>query len=856
MQTGVIVIRKISLVVLLCVIALGLGSTGLAQAQQPSVSVTRSINPDSVSAGGGVVTVTIRINGSYGIGSVVEKLPADFSYVDGSVTPSDITVDVSGQDLTFPLVGESSFSYRVNTSTSSGQHRFPSGSQLTYGVDRDTATVGGESSVTVEQAQQPSVSVTRSINPDSVSAGGGVVTVTIRINGSYGIGSVVEKLPADFSYVDGSVTPSDITVDVSGQDLTFPLVGESSFSYRVNTSTSSGQHRFPSGSQLTYGVDRDTATVGGESSVTVEQAQQPSVSVTRSINPDSVSAGGGVVTVTIRINGSYGIGSVVEKLPADFSYVDGSVTPSDITVDVSGQDLTFPLVGESSFSYRVNTSTSSGQHRFPSGSQLTYGVDRDTATVGGESSVRVGSPRPQPTPTDTAPVFRTAPAVSVGENTTTVTAVRATDRDGDDVTYDITGGADQDKFSLTNTRVLSFITAPDFEAPTDADANNEYMVKVTATSGTGSRERTADRTFTVTVTNQDEMGRVTFWRDGADATTAAIRVGDMLTGLAEDPDGNAGDMPPMADMYTQITGATWQWARSMTPTMMDSWMDIADATDAMYTVTDDDDGYYLQATAMYNDGEGADKMAYEMTASAVSTPPLDMCIEELTSLPMTVSGTWASDCMSEAKSGSYARYYSFTLSAAQAGYVEMNLTSGADPYLALRRGEGRDGTVVASNDNVGSRNFNSAINMMLDAGTYTVEATTYFAGQTGDFTLSVRPLQETEVLGTLTGSVDRSNSRWTSDHMSTQQEGSYARSYTFTLTEATHVAINLTAPEDPYLFLLDSSGMVVHESDNITTRNLNSRIDETLQPGRYTIEATTYFPARTGTFHLSIGVIP
>ena len=419
MQTGVIVIRKISLVVLLCVIALGLGSTGLAQAQQPSVSVTRSINPDSVPAGGGVVTVTIGINGSYGIGSVVEKLPADFSYVSGSVMPSDITVDVSGQDLTFPLVGESSFSYRVNTSTSSGQHPFPSGSQLTYGFDRDTAPVGGESSVTVEQAQQPSVSVTRSINPDSVQAGGGVVTVTIGINGSYGIGSVVEKLPADFTYVDGSVMPSDITVDVSGQDLTFPLVGESSFSYRVNTSTSSGQHRFPSGSQLTYGVDRDTAPVGGESSVTVEQAQQPSVSVTRSINPDSVSAGGGVVTVTISINGAYGIGSVVEKLPADFTYVDGSVTPSDITVDVSGQDLTFSLVGESSFSYRVNTSTSSGQHRFPSGSQLTYGVDRDTAPVGGESSIMVGrtTPTPDPTPTDTAPVFRTACRRSVWTRT-------------------------------------------------------------------------------------------------------------------------------------------------------------------------------------------------------------------------------------------------------------------------------------------------------------------------------------------------------------------------------------------------------------------------------------------------------
>ena len=115
--------------------------------------------------------------------------------------------------------------------------------------------------------------------------------------------------------------------------------------------------------------------------------------------------------------------------------------------------------------------------------------------------------------------------------------------------------------------------------------------------------------MTVTVTNEDEPGRVTFWRDGADATTAAIVVGDMLTGLAEDPDGNVGDMFPIA-MYTMITAAnvtSWQWAKSMTPDMMDSWMDIG--TGGMYTVMDDDDGYYLRATAMYTDGHGSGKMA-------------------------------------------------------------------------------------------------------------------------------------------------------------------------------------------------------------------------------------------------------
>ena len=237
---------------------------------------------------------------------------------------------------------------------------------------------------------------------------------------------------------------------------------------------------------------------------------------------------------------------------------------------------------------------------------------------------------------------------------------------------------------------------------------------------------------------------------------------------------------------------------------------------------------------------------------AIATP--DACRDPLGLLtaPVTRMGAWADDCDSEARPGRYARYYSFTL--AEAGQAEINLTSSVDSYLVLRQGEGRDGVVEVENDNVGSRNSNSSINQMLSAGAYTVEATTYFAGQTGGFTLSVRPLQETENLGLLTRSVDRSNSMWTSDYLSTQRMmDSYARSYTFTLAAATHVAINLTSPEDPYLYVLDTSGAVVHENDNVTTRNLNSRIDETLQPGTYTIEATTYFPARMGTFHLSIG---
>ena len=120
----------------------------------------------------------------------------------------------------------------------------------------------------------------------------------------------------------------------------------------------------------------------------------------------------------------------------------------------------------------------------------------------------------------------------------------------------------------------------------------------------------------------DEPSVLTFWRDGGNATTAAIMIDDELTGLVQDPDGNAsGLLPIVADVtiggvgHVNITGTTWQWAKTMTPTMMDSWVNIG--TGNMYTVMDDDAGHYLRATAMYDDGYSTGKTAYIMTASVV-----------------------------------------------------------------------------------------------------------------------------------------------------------------------------------------------------------------------------------------------
>jgi len=83
------------------------------------------------------------------------------------------------------------------------------------------------------------------------------------------------------------------------------------------------------------------------------------------------------------------------------------------------------------------------------------------------------------------PVFTSPIAFTVPENTTAVGTLAA----GAGATFAKSGGADAAKFNLTSGGVLTFATAPDFEIPTDANADNVYLVQVTATGANGSTQQ-------------------------------------------------------------------------------------------------------------------------------------------------------------------------------------------------------------------------------------------------------------------------------------------------------------------------------------------------------------------------------
>ena len=173
-------------------------------------------------------------------------------------------------------------------------------------------------------------------------------------------------------------------------------------------------------------------------------------------------------------------------------------------------------------------------------------------------------------------------------------------------------------------------------------------------------------------------------------------------------------------------------------------------------------------------------------------------------------------------------------------------------------------------------NLNSRLSVTLQPGDYTIEATTYSPEASGNFTLTIAGLGQAEETtpepepgpepegdtciqtilgdGTIEGSWDDG---CLSEKAALSGTGDrYARFYTFTLDESADVTILLVSDEDTYLYVLQGhgkDGQTLHSNDDIVYGvDTDSRLSETLQPGDYTIEATTYYAQTDGDFTLTI----
>ena len=212
----------------------------------------------------------------------------------------------------------------------------------------------------------------------------------------------------------------------------------------------------------------------------------------------------------------------------------------------------------------------------------------------------------------------------------------------------------------------------------------------------------------------------------------------------------------------------------------------------------------------------------------------------------------------------YARFFTFDLNVD--ADVTITLESDEDAYLYLLEGEAESGTVLYEDDDTDGRD--SRIRTTLQPGRYIVEATTYDIGATGDFRIGVEtdaldgrpPITCVEPIprvlsGQTFGLTYYSEGRCRS--MNRPDDGEYYADYfRVPLKFPARVTVALESDEDGYLFLLDGEGVtgeVLHENDD--TVGTNPQIVADLQPGVYTVEATTYEQGVTGKFRLEIKVI-
>jgi uncharacterized protein YjiK len=144
-----------------------------------------------------------------------------------------------------------------------------------------------------------------------------------------------------------------------------------------------------------------------------------------------------------------------------------------------------------------------------------------TATPGGDPLLHVEYTTGNSPPQITSDGGGDTASRSVAENQTAVTTVTAVDPNmGDTLTFSISGGPDAARFQIdSGTGVLTFVTAPNHESPTDVGANNVYDVTVMVSDGAGGTDSQA---LAVTVLNVNEFPPV-ITSDGGGANAALSR---------------------------------------------------------------------------------------------------------------------------------------------------------------------------------------------------------------------------------------------------------------------------------------------------------------------------------------------
>lgn len=217
----------------------------------------------------------------------------------------------------------------------------------------------------------------------------------------------------------------------------------------------------------------------------------------------------------------------------------------------------------------------------------------------------------------------------------------------------------------------------------------------------------------------------------------------------------------------------------------------------------------------------------------------------------TVEGTLSSDSGRSFKDGSYIEL--FGLHGEEGEVLTLRVNSDFDSYLSLY---GPDGEVLATDDD-GGAGLDAAITTTLPVtGSYVAVISSYWAEETGNFTLTRGSLASTDVSYELDVPGTISGDAGAYEQALVPSKGHPGLAFTFTLHEPSVVSLKLASDSfDAYLVLTNAAGELLGENDDASDYlsdyyTTDSALMVELDEGDYIVYATDYFGAPTGAFTL------
>ncbi|TFL17982.1 Ig-like domain-containing protein [Jannaschia formosa] len=316
---------------------------------------------------------------------------------------------------------------------------------LTYTITDGAETATGEVTISVEN--DPPVA-----NDDSYSVDDGEVLTVAA-----GAGLLANDTDADGD----TLTVQSITAPTNG---TLNIATDGSFTYTPDAG-------FVGQEVLTYTITDGAETATGEVTISVEN--DPPVA-----NDDGYAVDDGEVLTVAA-----GLGLLANDTDADGD-------PLQVQTILAPTNGTLNIATDGSFTYTPDAG-------FVGQEVLTYTITDGAETATGEVTISVN-------PVNAPPVFTSPALFAIDENLIDVGAVTATDGDGPAApTFSLVGSDDDALFDIdATTGQLSFIAAPDFEAPGDGNADNDYEITIAASDGVDATEQSV----VVRVADVDEDG--------------------------------------------------------------------------------------------------------------------------------------------------------------------------------------------------------------------------------------------------------------------------------------------------------------------------------------------------------------